>query len=57
MKNKVMKIIAITASILLIIGVSSALKNNVDLKFKEENGIFESSPDAFEDTSNLGFSG
>ncbi|MEE4561486.1 hypothetical protein [Paenibacillus polymyxa] len=50
MKNKVMKIIAITASILLIIGVSSALKNNVDLKFKEENGIFESSPDAFEDT-------
>ncbi|WP_311078000.1 hypothetical protein [Paenibacillus polymyxa] len=50
MKNKVMKIIATTASILLIIGVSSALKNNVDLKSKKENGIFESSPDALEDT-------
>ncbi|MCP3746709.1 hypothetical protein [Paenibacillus sp. A3M_27_13] len=50
MKNKVMKIIAPTASILLIIGVSSSLKNNVDLKSKEEYGIFESSPDALEDT-------
>jgi hypothetical protein len=50
MKNKVMKIIAITASILLIIGVSSDLENNVYLKSKKENGIFESSPDALEDT-------
>ncbi|MGN8228271.1 hypothetical protein [Paenibacillus polymyxa] len=50
MKNKVMKIIVTTVSILLIIGVSSAFKNNVDLKSKEENVIFESSPDALEDT-------
>ncbi|MBE7897085.1 hypothetical protein [Paenibacillus polymyxa] len=49
-KNKVMKIIVTTASILLIIGVSSALKNNVDLKSKEENETFESSPETLEDT-------